>query len=245
MSWALTGCPKRAASPSVGGNSPVSILIVVVLPQPLEPMKPNISPRRIRMVTWSTATKSPNRLVSPRDSMAISSPSAVTKGTSFTSVCSRRFSSGRSAMNAASSEPMPVCRCRSAGAPVASTFPSFITTSHSNCSASSMYAVATITLMPGRSARNRAISSQNCRRARGSTPVVGSSRMSRSGSWMSAQHSPSFCFMPPESLPTGRSRNWWSPVLRVRSSMRRRLSAALCPNNREKNCKFSSMDSVG
>ena len=51
----------------------------------------------------------------------------------------------------------------------------------------------------------RSISSQNCRRDSGSTPVVGSSRISRSGSWISAQHRPSFCFMPPESLPAGRS----------------------------------------
>ena len=58
----------------------------------------------------------------------------------------------------------------------------------------------------------RSISSQNCRRDSGSTPVVGSSRISRSGSWISAQHRPSFCFMPPESLPAGRSGNGARPV---------------------------------
>ena len=68
------------------------------------------------------------------------------------------------------------------------------------------------TLMPGRSARMSSISVQNCRRESGSTPVVGSSRMSRSGSWTSAPHSPTFCFMPPESLPAGRSGNGPSPV---------------------------------
>jgi hypothetical protein len=47
------------------------------------------------------------------------------------------------------------------------------------------------------------IRSQNCPRESGSTPVVGSSRMSRSGSWINAQHRLSFCFMPPESLPAG------------------------------------------
>ena len=41
--------------------------------------------------------------------------------------------------------------------------------------------------MPGRSARMRSTSSQNWRRDSGSTPVVGSSRISRSGSWISAQ----------------------------------------------------------
>ncbi len=41
--------------------------------------------------------------------------------------------------------------------PVASTRPAFIATSQSNRAASSMYAVATMTLMPGRSARMRSI----------------------------------------------------------------------------------------
>ena len=48
----------------------------------------------------------------------------------------------------------------------------------------------------------------------GSTPVVGSSRMTRSGSWISALHKETFCFMPPESLPVGRSGNGSRPVLR-------------------------------
>ena len=56
------------------------------------------------------------------------------------------------------------------------------------------------------------MSVQNWRRESGSTPVVGSSRMSRSGSWTSAPHSPTFCFIPPESLPAGRSANGPSPV---------------------------------
>ncbi len=42
----------------------------------------------------------------------------------------------------------------------------------------------------GAAARMRAISSQNWLRDSGSTPVVGSSRISRSGSWISAQHRP-------------------------------------------------------
>jgi hypothetical protein len=37
--------------------------MVVDLPQPLEPRKPKISPRRMRKFTWSTATKSPKRMV--------------------------------------------------------------------------------------------------------------------------------------------------------------------------------------
>ena len=47
-------------------------------------------------------------------------------------------------------------------------------------------------------------------------------------------HSPSFCFMPPDSLPAGR-RKAAMPVLRVRLSMRRRRSAASWPNSRPKN----------
>ena len=45
MSPASTGLPNSSASPSLGGSRPVSIFIVVVLPQPLEPRNPKISPR--------------------------------------------------------------------------------------------------------------------------------------------------------------------------------------------------------
>ena len=48
--------------------------------------------------------------------------------------------------------------------------------------------------------------------------------------------------MPPDNFPAGRSRNSYSPVLLVRSSMRLRLSVRLCPNNRATNCRFSSTD---
>ena len=60
--------------------------------------------------------------------------------------------------------------------------------------------------------RMRSISSQNCRRESGSTPVVGSSRIRRSGSWMRQQQSPSFCRMPPDSFFAGRSEKGASPV---------------------------------
>ena len=45
MSWASIGRPNSVALPSLAGSSPVSIFMVVVLPQPLEPTKPKISPR--------------------------------------------------------------------------------------------------------------------------------------------------------------------------------------------------------
>ncbi len=60
--------------------------------------------------------------------------------------------------------------------------------------------------------QTRAISSQKRRRERGSTPVVGSSRINSSGSWMSAQQSPSFCFIPPERCIAGRSVKGARPV---------------------------------
>ena len=46
MSFEPIGLPNNLAQPSVAGRSPVSIFIVVDLPQPFEPRKPKISPRR-------------------------------------------------------------------------------------------------------------------------------------------------------------------------------------------------------
>ena len=86
----------------------------------------------------------------------------------------------------------------------------------------------------------RSIRSQNWRRDSGSTPVVGSSRISRSGSCSNAQHNPSFCFMPPDSLPAGRSGKGASPVASKSVAMRARRWAAFSPNSRAKNSKFSS-----
>ena len=68
-SLASSGWPNSSASPSLAGNNPVSIFIVVVLPQPFEPTKPKISPRSIVKLTWSTAVKSPNRRVRSRAAM--------------------------------------------------------------------------------------------------------------------------------------------------------------------------------
>src|ERR1035438_5741500 len=55
--------PATRASPDVGGNSVVSILIVVVLPAPLEPSKPKTSPALTERVRASTAVNEPNRRV--------------------------------------------------------------------------------------------------------------------------------------------------------------------------------------
>ncbi len=46
-SLASTFRPNSRASPALAGRRPVSIFIVVVLPQPFDPMNPKISPRSI------------------------------------------------------------------------------------------------------------------------------------------------------------------------------------------------------
>ena len=132
---------------------------------------------------------------------------------------------------------VPVRFISSAGVPVASTRPASMATIQSHCCASSMYAVEMTTLIPARPARMSSMSVQNCRRDSGSTPVVGSSRISRSGSWTSAPHSPTFCFMPPESLPAGRSANGPSPVA---SQQLVDAALALPPGVSPKSCAMKS-----
>ena len=98
---------------------------------------------------------------------------------------------------------------------------------------------------PGRScraapARMRAISSQNWRRDSGSTPVVGSSRISKSGSWISAATKP-------ELLPHAAGEFAGRPVgegreagrLRASPAMRRFALARVWPNSRPKKAMFS------
>src|SRR5262249_43538581 len=58
-------------------SRPHSIRIVVDLPAPLLPRKPKISPRRTSKVSASTATKSPNRRVRPRTTIAAPSTPAA------------------------------------------------------------------------------------------------------------------------------------------------------------------------
>src|SRR5216683_8188187 len=59
-----TSKPATNPCPEVGTISVVSIRLSVVLPAPLGPSSPNNSPRRTSKLTWSTAVKSPKRLVS-------------------------------------------------------------------------------------------------------------------------------------------------------------------------------------
>ena len=51
MSLEPMGWPNSLHQPLVAGRKPVSIFIVVDLPQPLEPRKPKISPRAILKLT--------------------------------------------------------------------------------------------------------------------------------------------------------------------------------------------------
>src|SRR6185503_8536542 len=52
-------------APSVGGRAPEMQLKSVVLPEPLGPMRPRISPSRTSKDTAFSAVKPPNRLVRP------------------------------------------------------------------------------------------------------------------------------------------------------------------------------------
>src|SRR5262245_37526694 len=65
-----TSCPATDPAPEVGSSSPISILIVVVLPARLGPRRPKISPRATEKLTRSTATKSPNARLSSCTSIA-------------------------------------------------------------------------------------------------------------------------------------------------------------------------------
>ena len=72
--------PNSQASPSLAASRPVSIFMVVVLPQPLDPRKPKISPRAMVKLTLSTAVKSPNRIVRFSARIAISSGPPAGRG---------------------------------------------------------------------------------------------------------------------------------------------------------------------
>ena len=58
-----TSKPATTALPSDGRLSPQSMRMAVVLPAPLAPRNPNISPRLTLKDIWSVATKLPKRFV--------------------------------------------------------------------------------------------------------------------------------------------------------------------------------------
>src|SRR5664280_3655737 len=63
VSFATSRPPNPVAEPDVGSRRPVSIRIVVDLPEPFGPRKPKTFPRGISNDTRSTAVKSPKRRV--------------------------------------------------------------------------------------------------------------------------------------------------------------------------------------
>src|SRR6516162_2376259 len=69
-SGSLTGSwPEIKSRPSLGLSTVVSILIVVVLPAPLGPRKPKMTPSGTANEAWSTAVKPLKRLTRSRASM--------------------------------------------------------------------------------------------------------------------------------------------------------------------------------
>ncbi len=60
-----TSCPATSALPPVGLASVQSMLIVVVLPAPFGPRKPNTSPAATSKLTPRTASSSPKDFLNP------------------------------------------------------------------------------------------------------------------------------------------------------------------------------------
>ena len=65
-----TSWPLTRTAPLVGSRKPVIIFMVVDLPAPLGPRKPNTSPRRTEKETLRTAWMGPKRLSKASTSMA-------------------------------------------------------------------------------------------------------------------------------------------------------------------------------
>ena len=87
-----TSCPATLACPAVGLASVHKILMVVDLPAPFGPRKPNVSPRATAKSMPRTASMSPYFLVSPDTTMAggrsLPSARAVPRpGLSVSSLC--------------------------------------------------------------------------------------------------------------------------------------------------------------
>src|SRR5262245_37145969 len=66
---ATTSTPATSALPAVGVMRPHSMRMVVVLPEPLGPSMPKISPASIEKLMPSTAVSAPKRLTSPSTAM--------------------------------------------------------------------------------------------------------------------------------------------------------------------------------
>src|SRR5438477_3880522 len=73
-----TSWPRTVTFPEVGFERPLTILTVVVFPEPLGPTRPKISPDRTARVRSSSATNVPKRLV--RFLMSMAGVSALLMG---------------------------------------------------------------------------------------------------------------------------------------------------------------------
>ena len=146
--------PNSVAVPSVGGSRPVSIFIVVLLPEPFDPRKPKISALAMRKLTWSTAMKIAEPLGQTFcfDGDFVRRRSRARRDDHVQVALAFLFGQKRDERGVEG-----ILSCARRGVPlvepVASTLPAYIATSQSNRAASSMYAVATMTLMPGRTTR--------------------------------------------------------------------------------------------
>ncbi len=63
--WPAISCPRKRIDPAVGAKVPESMLKIVLLPDPLGPIRPRISPSSTLNETLLTAVKPPKRLTSP------------------------------------------------------------------------------------------------------------------------------------------------------------------------------------
>ena len=66
--------PSKRIEPAFGTRAPESTLKIVLLPEPLGPIRPRISPGSTRNETLLTAVKPPKRLVSPSTTSTAASP---------------------------------------------------------------------------------------------------------------------------------------------------------------------------
>ena len=217
----LMSYPATLPEPLVGWLSPVRMRMAVVLPAPLAPRNPNISPRRTLKLMSSTAWKSPKALTRCSTSMTFSSllimaaPSRSMPGGLNTSAKRLSIISGVS---------------------IPCTLPSFRKATLSHLLTSSRYGVEATIVIP--LSLSMASISQNSLRLTGSTPVVGSSRKITSGWCTNAHDNASFCFMPPESAPALRLRKGsiWLYIALILSYP----SSTVVPNSEAKNRRFSS-----
>ena len=94
--------PNSLACPSVGGNRPVSIFMVVDLPQPLAPRKPKISPRLDLEAHMIHGNEIAEVLGESRASMAVSPPRLRSGDGISHRLVAARFSCGNRAIKASS-----------------------------------------------------------------------------------------------------------------------------------------------